>query len=114
VARTLANLPQSIREAVELFAARVRELAGAQLRQLCVFGSYARDDATPASDVDVAVVIDELSSQLKSQILDVTGEIFLDREVLVSPVILPTDLFEKWRRQERRLVRDILRDGIAA
>ena len=113
MARELAVLPPSIRDAVERFAVRVRALAGDRLRDLRVFGSYARDDATEHSDVDVAVVIDEVP-RLRWNILDAAGDVWLETDVQIAATVLTTELFERWQRQERRLVRDILRDGIPA
>jgi predicted nucleotidyltransferase len=113
MARELAILPPFIREAVVRFAAMVRELGGAHVHDIRVFGSYATDDAIETSDVDVAIVIDEVP-HLRSGILDAAGRVWFDTEVPLAATVLEIELFEKWRRQERRLVRDILRDGIPA
>ena len=46
-------------EAVALLAQRRSELAAAGIRSLSIFGSVARDEAGPDSDVDVLVEFDE-------------------------------------------------------
>lgn len=43
-------------------AADLRELYGDRLRDVILFGSWARDDANPVSDVDMLVVLDEVES----------------------------------------------------
>lgn len=40
---------------------RLRELYGERLRGVYLFGSYARGEARPDSDIDVAVVLDDFA-----------------------------------------------------
>ena len=56
------SLPPNIATAVAEFTAAVRGRFGARIRELVLFGSYARGEAThPDSDVDICIVIDDLT-----------------------------------------------------
>jgi predicted nucleotidyltransferase len=44
-------------------AADLRELYGERLKQVVLFGSWARGDAHPESDIDLLVVLDEVESR---------------------------------------------------
>ena len=46
-------------EVLQTLAEHQGELAGMKVRTLAIFGSVARDEASPASDVDVLVEFDE-------------------------------------------------------
>lgn len=46
----------------EKAAAALRELYGDRLRRVILFGSWARDDAHPESDIDILVVLDSVDS----------------------------------------------------
>lgn len=59
-------LPRKTRAQVEKILAQLRsgleDLYGDRLRGLYLFGSYARGEASPGSDIDVAIVLDHLDS----------------------------------------------------
>ncbi len=44
----------------------LRGIYGERLRDVLLFGSWARGDAHPESDVDLLVVLDEVSSRRRS------------------------------------------------
>ena len=52
-------------ETARSVAAELRELYGDRLRRVLLFGSWARGDAHPESDVDVLVVLDRVESAWK-------------------------------------------------
>ena len=54
-----ARLKQVNRQRVEMFAAIQRYLAGTQIVRAWVFGSFARGEETPASDLDMLVDYDK-------------------------------------------------------
>jgi hypothetical protein len=51
------SLPPGVQAALTDFQRRLLELFPDQVSQLILFGSYARGEATPDSDVDVMVVV---------------------------------------------------------
>jgi predicted nucleotidyltransferase len=105
-------LPPTTGAAVAEFSERVRKCFGARLNRLAVFGSHARGQATEDSDVDVLVVIEELTSADAREIDVIVGEILTRADVLLSPLLLSAARFDELRARERRLVAEIDRDGI--
>ena len=51
------RLARQVRAALADFQRRLLELFPGEIAQLILYGSYARDEATPDSDVDVMVVV---------------------------------------------------------
>ncbi len=45
--------------------------------------------------------------------LDIAGDLFAERDVLISPSVFDVARYEEWRRKERPLVMDLERDGVA-
>ena len=56
--RAAPPIPDKLKETLRWATGRLREIYGPRLKRLVLFGSQARGDATPESDVDVLVVLD--------------------------------------------------------
>lgn len=105
-------LAPATKAAVAEFSARVRSVFGPRLVRLVLFGSQARGAATEDSDVDVLVVIDQLTSVDGQEIDAIVGDILTRADVLLSPLVLSSARFDELRARERRLVAEIDREGI--
>jgi len=95
------------------FKKRIRPLYGDKFKQLVLFGSWARNQATDDSDIDVAVV---LGGQIKpgleiDRMIDVITDINLESNVLLSVYPVSEDDF---RNRQSPLLINIRREGIQA
>jgi uncharacterized protein len=106
------RLPASVKEALDLFAARVRRRFGPDLLDVRAFGSYARGEATEDSDIDVLVVVREVSFARKRDVLDIAADVWMETGMQVSATVLGSDLYRTWREEERPLVMAAEREGI--
>ena len=106
-------LPPTTDAAIAEFSAHVRACFGSRVAHLVLFGSQARGEATEDSDVDVLVVIDQLSSTDAREIDAMVGDILTRTDVLLSPLLLSVARFDELRARERRLVAEIDREGIS-
>jgi predicted nucleotidyltransferase len=87
---------------------------GGRLRDVVLYGSYARGTATEDSDVDVLVVVDHLTDEESAAIARLAY--FVDAELGhawagLEPLAMSTAHAEHLRRRERLLMRDIDREG---
>jgi predicted nucleotidyltransferase len=98
--------------ALDELSARVRERFADRVRQLQLFGSWARGEATEDSDVDVLVVIDDLSSDELYDVVALGAEIATRRNVLLRPLAMSSSEFDTLRDGDRLLYREIARDGV--
>jgi predicted nucleotidyltransferase len=69
VARKAVGITNEVEEALDIFRTSLDREYGRRLRDLLVFGSRARGDATDESDVDVAIVLDgEIDSPVQDML----------------------------------------------
>lgn len=93
------------------FAAALRRRYGEALVDVRLFGSCARGEMREDSDVDVAVVLEQVDWRTRRDVIDLSADVGLAHDVLLSATVLDRETFERWRRQERALVMNIERDG---
>lgn len=70
---------------------------GSQFKGLILFGSMARNQASPASDIDLLVLLNEPFDYFRElrQIIDLLYPIQLQSKQLISAKPIPLDEFEK-------------------
>jgi predicted nucleotidyltransferase len=85
---------------------------GDRLVKMVVFGSRARGDFDAESDTDIAIIVRELSRQLKYQILDTVAEIEMKFIIPLSVMVFSENEFERLKKRERRIALDIEKEGI--
>lgn len=65
----------------------VRQLLGDKLRALILYGSYARNEQDPESDIDIMILVDDSEDGLRDLrylIADVMGELTIKYGKLIS------------------------------
>ena len=100
------------RRAARRFADTLPERYGDGLVDVRMFGSCARGEMREDSDVDVAVVLERVDWRTKCDVIDLSTDLGLEHDMLLSPSVLDRATFDRWRTQERPLVMDIERDGL--
>lgn len=90
---------------------RFEELYGERLVQIVLFGSQARGDAEPGSDIDVLVVLQDPvqpGEEIK-RTSDIVADLSLQHNEVISCVFMGEDRF---KHRQGPLLRNVRREGI--
>ena len=84
------------------FADGVKDVFGEKLKDIVLFGSYARGDYDPNSDVDIAILADIEREEENNFINDIIALMSqIDKRhnftLLLSPVVISSSFFEEWQ-----------------
>ena len=81
-------------------AETAQKICGDKLRDVILYGSYARGDFQPGSDVDIMVLVDEDDTdckQLDAALFDALHELDCQMNLLLSVVVTPYVQFNNWK-----------------
>src|SRR5688572_19029717 len=78
----------------------LRVLYGERLRRVLLFGSWARGDAHPESDIDLLVVLDEVEDRWREheRINPALNRYSLDNDTVVSALVVSEHDYESAQR----------------
>lgn len=110
------GLTPSARRALEIFVKDTRLAYGDDLLKIVLFGSRARGDAHPESDVDVAVVLKDIQDRGadRNRLADIAYEAIVETYVDVQAVAVSQNEWEHPDlHRNPELIRAIKRDGMS-
>lgn len=90
----------------------LKKLYGDRLVRLVLFGSHARGDATPGSDIDILVVLrGEVSSGEEiARTGPIAAALSLQRDVVISCTFVS---LERYEHEQSPLLLNVRREGVA-
>lgn len=85
---------------LQSFVSEIKRMFGTKLKQVILYGSYARGDYNEKSDVDIMVIADIEESEIMQHVYTIAeylGELLLDYDIVISPVIESHEKFMKYK-----------------
>lgn len=94
-----------------------KEIFNDKLKDVILFGSYARGDYDSESDVNIAVLADIKRGEERKyskQLIDIIGDIYekYGYPVLLAPIVISADFFEEWKNS-MPFYRNITKEGVS-
>lgn len=95
------------------FKASLKQTLGDRLDELMLFGSKARGDDRPDSDIDVLVIVTTDDWRICDVVYSIATDILLQTDISISPKVISKKLFEQLQKEDTFFLRNISRDAIA-
>jgi len=95
---------------VDRFASLVKEKL--RVHRIELFGSRARGDADPDSDMDVLVIVNEISPELEDYVSECAWEAGFKHGIVIVPVVFTRDEWENGPERYSLLAEAIKAEGV--
>jgi predicted nucleotidyltransferase len=107
------TLSQRESEALREFSVRIRAALGPNLRELRLFGSKARGESRPDSDLDVLVVVADDRVQAEDLAIDVAFDINVASDLYISPRVVTAGSLTDPVWRTTLFVQTVTHEGVA-
>lgn len=90
---------QTVQNLIEQYVSEIKKIYGSHLRQVILYGSYARGDYKADSDVDIMILLDITDLEIKNyrhQLSEMTYDFNMDYDLDIKPIAKSEELFNRW------------------
>lgn len=90
---------EKIMEVVKKFAEEAKKIYGSKLHSIVLYGSCARGDFEPDSDIDILILLDVPADRIgeeRNRIFDISDQLDWKYDVVLAPVFQNYQLYEKY------------------
>ena len=107
------RVPLRIRKLMKELKAGLVRIYGDRLKAVYLYGSYARGDYRPGSDVDVMILLNDYKSYWDelNRISYLASDVSLEHDVTVSCLIMKEI---QWKESNMPVLRNIHKEGVPA
>jgi DNA polymerase sigma len=114
--RLKTSLPLSITPAmgqmIEQFARDTKQLLKENVSAEYLFGSYATNLQTPASDIDILIIVKHFTPDTQRQMSGLASDYSLKHNVYISPIVQDIAAWKKNQHYHTSFYQDIVQQGI--
>lgn len=108
----LSHLTSQEQQAATDFAKNIYRQFDDQVKSILLFGSRARGEAQPDSDMDLLVVLSDTTPDIVRAIRYLAVDVWLKHGIFLSTRVWSFDHWRKMEKLETSLYRNICEDGI--
>lgn len=86
----------SLNEVLNRLVSGMKDIFGDNIFKIILYGSTARGTASDGSDIDIAVITSGYTNEMHDQMIDLTVDLELGYDKVLSVVLINYDHFMEW------------------
>ncbi len=93
-------MPQMMQDLIMQYVSSIKDIYGSHIKQIILYGSYARGDFHKDSDIDIMVLVDLSDVQIEiysDKLSELDFEYNVNHDIWFMPVVKNIHQFGKWR-----------------
>ena len=94
------------------FKTDLKKVLGDRFIELRLFGSKARGDDRPDSDIDVLVIVAPDDWHICDTVYDIATDVLLEADICISPKVISKGLLAQLQRENASFARNVNKDAI--
>jgi uncharacterized protein len=108
----MSMLPEQVRDIIQQFAKESKSVLHHHLIAEYLFGSYARGTYTSDSDIDILLLVDHLTPEIRRQMSSIATDYSLHYNIYISPVIKDRQVWTQNQQYNTLFYQNVIREGI--
>ena len=106
-------MPDNVKKILQLYRKQLAEELGSHMREVILYGSYARGDFRKDSDIDILILVDIKDFRdYEDKVYDVTYDFNMKNNTEIMPIVQNLEHFERWKNAYM-FYRNISMEGVA-
>lgn len=110
--KRVPHIPPHISGIIRRFVKDTNRLLQKNIIAKYLFGSYATNTYTPLSDIDILIVVNTFSPEIRRQMSGLASEYSLEYDVYISPIIKDLQVWNKNMQYQTLFYQEVTKHGI--
>jgi predicted nucleotidyltransferase len=106
------HIPPHILKIIQRFARDTKHILQENVIAEYLFGSYATNTYTPLSDIDILIVVNRFTPEIRREMSGLASEYSLEYDVYISPIIKDYQVWNKNKQYHTLFYQEVTRHGI--
>jgi predicted nucleotidyltransferase len=110
--KRVPHIPPHISRIIKRFLKDTKQILQENVIAEYLFGSYATNTYTPRSDIDILIVVNTFTPEIRRQMSGLASEYSLEYDVYISPILKDSQVWNKNMQFHTLFYQEVTQHGI--